>query len=116
MASNCDEYYDSLGKKKKEKSDNFDVAVMKIKVINPSVHLEDYDGPLHHLKSLFGDGKGFTINLRFDINSNSDLQKFVDYFTDLTDEVDTMNMSFSKNKYRAVLDIEFSKAAIVKEE
>jgi len=90
--------------------------VMKIKMANPSVHIEDYDGPIHILKSFCGDGKRFSINLRFDINSPSDLDKFLDYFTELTDKVGTVNMPFVKNKYRANLEVEFSKAVIVKEE
>jgi hypothetical protein len=77
---------------------------LKIKMANPSVHIEGYDGPIHVLKSFRGDGKRFSINLRFDINAPNDLDNFLDYFTELTDKVDTVNMPFVKNKYRANLD------------
>jgi len=95
-------------------SDDCDAQVMKLKMVNPSVHVEDYDGPLHVLKSLWKDGKQSSIDLRFDFNTFGDLQKFVDYFTDLTEKVDTANCSFTKCKYVTNLDVEFSKAAIVK--
>ena len=99
----------------KNQGNNGDGAVMKIKMANPSVHVEDYDGSIHVLKSLCGNGDRFTINLRFDVDSPN-LHKFIDYFTELSEEVGTVNMPFSKSKYKANLDVEFSKAAIVKEE
>jgi hypothetical protein len=97
-------------------SDDSDTEVMKLKMVNPSVRVEGYDGPLHVLKSLWEDGKQFSINLRFDCNSFNDLQKLVDYFTDLTEKVDTVNHPFTTCKYVTNLDVEFSKAAIVKGE
>lgn len=97
-------------------SDNIGGKVMKIKIANPSVHVEDYDGPIHNLKSLCKDEKRFSISLRFDLNSFNDLQNFIDYFTDLTEKGDTANMPFTKNKYRTNLDVVFLKPAIVKED
>ena len=93
-----------------------DAEVIKLKMVNPSVHVEDYNGPLHVLKSLWKEGKQFSINLRFDCSSYGDLQKFIDYFNDLTEKVDIANYPFTKCKYVTNLNVEFSKAAIVKRE
>jgi hypothetical protein len=96
-------------------SDNDDNNVLKLQITNPLVHVEDYDGPLCHLKSMWSDDKRFSINLRFDLNSFSDLEKFIDYFMNLTEKVDTMNMPFVRYKYRINSWVEFSNPAIVEE-
>ena len=93
-----------------------DAEVMKLKMVNPSVHVEDYNGPLHVLKSLWKEEKQFSINLRFDCSSYGDLQNFIDYFSDLTEKTDTANYPFTTSKYVTNLNVEFSKAAIVKRE
>lgn len=97
-------------------SDNIGVKVMKIKMANPIVHVEDYNGPINILKSMCKDGKRFSITLRFDLNSFNDLQNFIDYFTELTEKSDTANMPFTKNEYRTNLDVVFLKPVIVKED
>jgi len=92
------------------------MGTQKIKMANPIVHVEDYNGPINILKSMYKDGKRFSINLRFDLNSFNDLQNFIDYFTELTEKVDTANMPFTKNEYRTNLDVVFLKPVIVKED
>ena len=109
-----DELMSSIAEEKGR--DNGDSTALKIRMMNPSVCVEDYDGPICLLKSMWRDDKPFSINLRFDISSFSDLHKFVDYFTDLMEKRGTMNMPFVKNRYRMNLEVEFSNPAIVDDE
>ncbi len=97
-------------------SDDIHVRVVKIKIANPSVHVEGYNGPIHVLKSLWKKGNGFSLNLRFDFDSFSDLQNFIDYSTDLSEKVHTLNEPFVRDKYIANLDVTFTNAVIVKKE
>jgi hypothetical protein len=97
-------------------SDDIHVRVVKIKMTNPSVHVDGYNGPIHVLKSLWKKGNGFSLNLRFDFDSFSDLQNFIDYSTDLSEKVHTLNKPFVKDKYIANLDVTFTNAVIVEKE
>jgi hypothetical protein len=96
--------------------DDIHVRVVKIKMTNPSVHVDGYNGPIHVLKSLWKKGNGFSLNLRFDFDSFSDLQNFIDYSTDISEKVHTLNKPFVKDKYIANLDVTFTNAVIVEKE
>jgi len=97
-------------------SDDIHDRVMKFKITNPSVHIENFNGQIHVLKSLWKKGNGFTLNLRFDFDSFSDLQNFIDYSTELSEKVHALNEPFLREEYTANLDIAFSNAVIVKKE
>lgn len=97
-------------------SDDIHDRVMKFKITNPSVHIENFNGQIHVLKSLWKKGNGFSLNLRFDFDSFSDLQNFIDYSTELSEKVHALNEPFLREEYTANLDIAFSNAVIVKKE
>ena len=97
-------------------SDDIHDRVMKFKITNPSVHIENFDGQIHVLKSLWKKGNGFSLNLRFDFDSFSDLQNFIEYSTELSEKVHALNEPFLREEYTANLDIAFSNAVIVKKE
>lgn len=97
-------------------SDDIHDRVMKFKITNPSVHIENFDGQIHVLKSLWKKGNGFSLNLRFDFDSFSDLLNFIEYSTELSEKVHALNEPFLREEYTANLDIAFSNAVIVKKE
>ncbi len=97
-------------------SDDIHDRVIKFKITNPSVHIENFNGQIHVLKSLWKKGNGFSLNLRFDFDSFSDLQNFIDYSTELSEKVHALNEPFLREEYTANLDIAFSNAVIVKKE
>ncbi len=97
-------------------SDDIHDRVMKFKITNPSVHIENFNGQIHVLKSLWKKGNGFSLNLRFDFDSFSDLQNFIDYSAELSEKVHALNEPFLREEYTANLDIAFSNAVIVKKE
>ncbi|MGC9443836.1 MAG: hypothetical protein ACP5E9_02715 [Candidatus Methanospirareceae archaeon] len=88
-------------------------AGLRICMGNPSVRVDDYDGPVCLLKSMLTEGEHFTVNLRFDLQSFSDVQHFIDYFSALTAQVDELNMPFVRDRYQTNLEVEFSQPKII---
>ncbi|HDS45679.1 MAG TPA: hypothetical protein ENN68_06270 [Methanomicrobia archaeon] len=88
-------------------------AGLRICMGNPSVRVDDYDGPVCLLKSLWAEGEHFTVNLRFDLQSFSDVQDFIDYFSALSAKVDELNLPFVRERYQTNLEVEFSPPKII---
>jgi hypothetical protein len=88
-------------------------AGLRICMGNPSVRVDDYDGPVCLLKSMWAEGEHFTVNLRFDLQSFSDVQHFIDYFSALTAKADELNMPFVRDRYQTNLEVEFSQPKII---
>ena len=85
---------------------------LELKLLDTTITVDDYHGTLNTLKSF--NTNGFTLNLKFHVETPDDIKKIADFFSNIQEREDNANEQFTKHIFGANLDVLFQNPIITK--
>jgi len=84
----------------------------ELKLIDTSITDHHNHGTLNTLKGF--NTNGFTLNLKFHVETPDDIKKVADFFSTIQEREDNANEQFTKHTFGANLDVLFQNPIIAK--